>query len=93
MGTGGGGLTGSLPVFLAAATIGEAKAQVRECSQGWRRARGLCSCVTLTPRDVLCSPVYGLGHSLDSPAPLQDPGDYAGLFSYAGSGSNYSIFK
>lgn len=87
------GSTGSLPVFLAGATIGEAKAQGGEHSQGWGRARGLCTYVTLMPRDALHSTVYGLGHSLDSLAPLQDPGDYAGLFSCAGSGSNYSIFK
>ena len=85
--------TGSLPVFLTAATIGEAKGQGREHSQGWGRARGLCTYVTLMPRDALHSTVYGLGRSLDSPARLQDPGDYAGLFSYAGPDSNSSTFK
>lgn len=85
--------TGNLSIPLPAATIGEAKVQGREPSQGWERAEGLCACGTLMPRDALHSTVYGLGHSLGPPAPLQDPGDYAGLFSYAGSGSNYNIFK
>lgn len=83
--------TGNFPIPVSAATIGEAKAQGREPSQGWGRAGGLCACGTLMPRVALS--VYGPRHSLDPPAPLQDPGDYAGLFSYAGSGSNYSVFK
>jgi len=52
--------TVSLPVLLASPTVGEAKAQGRECRQGWGRARGLHTYVTPMPRDALLSTVLSV---------------------------------
>lgn len=78
-------------LFFTAATSGEPRAQGREHSQGWaeRGAVHECaSCPGMLPQCCLWN-----GTQPQPPAPLRDAGDYEGLFSDAGSGSDRSILS
>lgn len=95
MGTGGAGITCCQTETLLFSSLLPPPGSPEPRAGGTTRAglsEGLCTSV---PHAQGCSPQCCLGNGTQPqpPAPLRDPGDYEGLFSDAGSGSDHSILS